>query len=49
MATNLQFIKSVEVTSSTSSVDIDNVFTDNYDVYSILFTDFEIKSIVLKK
>jgi len=41
MATNLEFIKSVEVTSSTSSVDIDNVFTDNYDVYSILVTDFE--------
>jgi len=41
MAGSLEFITSVEVTSSTSSVDIDNVFTDNYDVYSILVTDFE--------
>ncbi len=40
MATNLQFIKSVEVTSSTSSIDIDNVFTDNYDVYFISLTGF---------
>ena len=41
MATNLEFIKSVEVTSSTSSVDIDNVFTDKYNSYYITVTDFQ--------
>jgi len=41
MATNLEFIKSVEVTSSTSSVDIDNVFTDKYNSYYISITDFQ--------
>jgi hypothetical protein len=40
MATNLEFIKSVEVTSSVSSIDIDNVFTDKYDVYYISITGF---------
>ena len=41
MASNLEFIKSVEVTSSTSSVDIDNVFTDKYNSYYISVTDFQ--------
>ena len=41
MATSLEFIKSVEVTSSTSSVDIDNVFTDKYSTYYISVTNFQ--------
>ena len=41
MATNLQFIKSFEVTSSVSSLNCDNVFTDKYDVYKIVATDLE--------
>ena len=40
MATNLQFIKSVEVTSSSSTFNVDNVFTDKYDVYFIKLTGF---------
>jgi len=37
---NLEFIKSVEVTSSTSSVDVTNCFSANYDVYKITTNDF---------
>ena len=33
MATNLQFITSVEITSGVTTVNVDNVFSDNYDVY----------------
>jgi len=40
MATNLEFIKSVEVTSSVSSIDVDNVFTDDYDVYFVTVVGF---------
>ena len=35
MATNLQFIKSAEVSSSTSVVNITDVFSSKYDVYKI--------------
>ena len=35
MATNLQFIKSETITSSISTLDIDNVFSDKYDTYAI--------------
>tara|TARA_Y100000004_G_scaffold192317_1_gene252647 strand:- start:9 stop:527 length:519 start_codon:yes stop_codon:yes gene_type:complete len=44
MATNLEFIKSVEVTSSVSSIDVDNVFTDKYDVYFVTITGFSTTS-----
>tara|TARA_R100001163_G_C5040126_1_gene178459 strand:- start:247 stop:765 length:519 start_codon:yes stop_codon:yes gene_type:complete len=40
MAGNLEFIKSVEVTSSVSSIDVDNVFTDDYDVYFVTVVGF---------
>ena len=40
MATSLEFIKSVDVTSSTSSINVDNVFSDNYDVYFITVVGF---------
>lgn len=36
MATNLEFIDSFEVTSSTSAFSCDNVFSDKYDVYNIV-------------
>ena len=35
MATNLQFIHKETISSSTSSVSIDNVFSSHYDVYKI--------------
>jgi hypothetical protein len=41
MATNLELINSFEVTSSTSSFDVDNVFTDKYDVYYLSLTNFQ--------
>ena len=37
MATNLEFIKSVDVTSGVVTVDVDNVFSDSYDVYYVQF------------
>ena len=37
---NLEFIKSVEVTTSTSSVDVTNCFSADYDVYKITTNDF---------
>jgi len=37
---NLEFIKSVEVTTSTSSVDVTDCFSANYDVYKITTNDF---------
>ena len=40
MAGNLELIKSVEVTSSVSSINVDNVFTDDYDVYFVSLTGF---------
>lgn len=36
MATSLQFIKSVEITSSQSTTNVDNIFSTNYDVYKIV-------------
>ena len=41
MATNLQFINSFEITSSVSTLNCDNVFTDKYDVYQIVAYDLE--------
>ena len=40
MATNLEFIDSTEVTSSTSAFSFDNIFSANYDVYEIYLTGF---------
>ena len=36
MATNLQFIQDFEITSSVSTFNCDNVFTDKYDIYQIV-------------
>ena len=33
MATNLEFIKQTEITSGVTTVNVDNVFSDKYDVY----------------
>ena len=33
MATNLQFINKTEITGGVTTVNVDNVFSDNYDVY----------------
>lgn len=33
MSTNLQFISQTATSSNVASVDVDNVFSDNYDVY----------------
>ena len=41
MATNLQFINSFEITSAVSSLNCDNVFTAEYDVYKIVATKLE--------
>ena len=38
MATNLEFIKSVDITSSQSSTSIDNIFSDKYDVYKVVLS-----------
>ena len=38
MATNLQFINKTEVTSGVTTVNVDNVFTDQYDVYMVQIT-----------
>lgn len=40
MIGNLEFIHQEVITSSTSSVDITNVFSSKYDVYCITATDF---------
>jgi len=36
MATNLQFIKSVNISTSQSTTSVTNCFTSNYDVYKIV-------------
>ena len=36
MATNLEFITSVEITSSQSTTNVDNIFSSNYEVYKIV-------------
>jgi len=41
MAGSLEFINSFEVSSSTSSFDVDNIFSDKYDVYCLSLTNFE--------
>ncbi len=38
MSTNLHFIERINVTSSTSALDVDNVFTDAYENYKIFIT-----------
>lgn len=40
MAGQLQFITSVNITSSQSSTTVDNVFTDEYKVYKIVTANF---------
>jgi hypothetical protein len=40
MATNLQFIKSAEVTSTTTTLEITDCFNDNYDVYYVAIRNF---------
>jgi len=40
MATNLQFIKNVNVQTASSTVQITDCFTDNYDVYKIVISDW---------
>jgi len=40
MAGNLEFINETEVTSAVTSFDFDNIFTDEYDVYQIIFRNF---------
>ena len=42
MATNLQFIKSIDANTGTSSVSIDNVFNKGYDVYFVTVTGLNI-------
>ena len=44
MATNLEFIKSVDVTSATTNVDITNCFSDKYDVYKIVLSRLDIST-----
>ena len=41
MATNLQFIKSVSATSGVTSLSITDVFSANYDVYQITFSNLK--------
>ena len=41
MATNLQFISSIESTTNVSTVSMDNVFSSEYDVYYLTVTGFE--------
>ena len=40
MATNLEFIKSVNVQTASSTVQITDCFTDTYDVYKIVISDW---------
>jgi hypothetical protein len=40
MATNLQFITSFQITSSQETTDLDNIFTNQYDVYKVIFSGF---------
>ena len=41
MATNLQFITETEITSAVTSFDVDNTFSDEYDMYKIIFRNFK--------
>ena len=41
MATNLQFISSIESITNVSTVSMDNVFSSEYDVYYLTVTGFE--------
>ncbi len=40
MATNLQFITSFPITASQETTDMDNIFSDEYDVYQFVFEGF---------
>ena len=42
MPTNLQFIKSVSLSGSVTSVDIINCFSGKYDVYKLILADLDI-------
>ena len=41
MPTNLEFITSLEVTTSQEETEIDNIFTSKYNIYKITFADFK--------
>ena len=41
MATNLEFISSINSTTNVSTVSMDNVFSSEYDVYYLTVTGFE--------
>ena len=38
MATNLELVTSVDISSSQSSTSIDNIFSDKYDVYKVVLS-----------
>ena len=40
MVTNLQFISNVTVKDVSATVNLDNVFSENYNVYKLVVTDF---------
>ena len=40
MATNLEFINQTEITSGVTTINVDNVFSDQYDVYYCQFRYF---------
>ena len=44
MATNLQFIQEFTIADNTTDADIDNVFSDKYDVYLITLTNYNNKT-----
>ena len=45
MATNLEFIKSVEISSGTTNIDITDCFNDKYDVYAITISDLDLSTV----
>lgn len=45
MASNLEFLKSVEVTSAVTNIDITDCFSADYDVYAITISDLDIANL----
>ena len=41
MATNLEFIQEFTIDDNTTNADIDNVFSDKYDIYLITLTNYD--------
>ena len=41
---NLRLLNETSVTSGVASVSVTDVFTDDFDVYKIVFTDMEIET-----